>query len=92
MIGRAKFILQWILMATMNWTWLSSEEAAKLLRLARIAERASQTFESDELALDWLRTPNHALAEQLPLDLLDTSLGAEMVMDTLGRIEHGVFV
>ena len=26
-----------------------------------------------------------------PLSLLDTDIGAESVMDTLGRIEHGVF-
>ena len=70
---------------------LSSEETAKLLRFARVAERASQTFEDDEAALDWLRTANHALEEQRPLDLLDTDLGAELVMDTLGRIEHGIF-
>jgi hypothetical protein len=32
-----------------------------------------------------------ATALQTPLSLLDTEIGAELVMDTLGRIEHGVF-
>jgi uncharacterized protein (DUF2384 family) len=26
-----------------------------------------------------------------PLSLLDTDIGADSVLDTLGRIEHGVF-
>jgi putative toxin-antitoxin system antitoxin component (TIGR02293 family) len=72
-------------------TKLTPEETSKMLRFARIAERASQTFEDDELALDWLRQPNNALSGNRPLDLLDTDLGAEFVADTLGRIEHGVF-
>ena len=44
-----------------------------------------------EAALTWLKTPNAALFRASPLSLLDTDIGAESVMDTLGRIEHGVF-
>jgi hypothetical protein len=32
-----------------------------------------------------------ALSGATPLSLLDTDIGAENVLDTLGRIEHGVF-
>jgi putative toxin-antitoxin system antitoxin component (TIGR02293 family) len=70
---------------------LSSEESAKLLRLARVVERASEVFEDLEAALDWLKSPNAALPGATPLSLLDTDIGAETVLDTLGRIEHGVF-
>lgn len=70
---------------------LNSEESAKLLRLARVVKRAEEVFEDLEVALDWLKTPNVALARQSPLSLLDTDIGAESVMDTLGRIAHGVF-
>ena len=70
---------------------LSSEESAKLLRLARVVERASEVFEELGTALDWLRSPNAALSAVTPLSLLDTDIGAETVLDTLGRIEHGVF-
>jgi uncharacterized protein (DUF2384 family) len=31
------------------------------------------------------------LSGATPLSLLDTDIGAESVLDTLGRIEHGVF-
>lgn len=69
----------------------TSDESAKLLRLARAAERAAVVFESAEAARHWLKSPNAALGRVTPLSLLDTEFGAEGVMDCLGRIEHGVF-
>lgn len=70
---------------------LNSEESAKLVRLARVIERAEEVFEDLNASLDWLKSPNAALSGATPLSLLDTDIGAESVMDTLGRIEHGVF-
>lgn len=70
---------------------LNPEESAKLLRVARVLERAEQVFEDLDAALDWLKSGNAALGGSSPLFLLDTDIGAEAVMDTLGRIEHGVF-
>lgn len=70
---------------------LSSEESAKLVRVARVVERAGQVFGDFDVALDWLKSANASLAGETPLSLLDTEIGAESVMDTLGRIEHGVF-
>jgi putative toxin-antitoxin system antitoxin component (TIGR02293 family) len=70
---------------------LNSEETAKLVRLARVIERAEETFEDMDAARDWLKSSNATLSGATPLSLLDTDIGAESVMDTLGRIEHGVF-
>jgi putative toxin-antitoxin system antitoxin component (TIGR02293 family) len=70
---------------------LNSEESAKLVRLARVVERAEKVFEDFDAAIDWLKSANASLAGATPLSLLDTDIGAESVMDTLGRIEHGVF-
>jgi putative toxin-antitoxin system antitoxin component (TIGR02293 family) len=70
---------------------LTSEESAKLVRLARVIERSEEVFEDLDAALDWLKSPNVSLAGATPLSLLDTDIGGESVMDTLGRIEHGVF-
>jgi putative toxin-antitoxin system antitoxin component (TIGR02293 family) len=69
----------------------TAEESAKLLRLARVTRRAAEVFEKSDLALDWLKRPNRTLAGARPLDLLDTDIGAENVLDVLGRVEHGVF-
>ena len=70
---------------------LTSEESAKLVRLARVVGRAHAVFENLDAALNWLKSPNAALSGAAPLTLLDTDIGAESVLDTLGRIEHGVF-
>lgn len=70
---------------------LNSEESAKLVRLARVVERAKEVFGDLYTALDWLKSPNAALSGAVPLTLMDTDIGAESVLDTLGRIEHGVF-
>jgi putative toxin-antitoxin system antitoxin component (TIGR02293 family) len=70
---------------------LSSDESAKLVRLARVAERAAEVFEGLDVALDWLKAPNAALGAVTPLSLLDTDIGSDAVLDTLGRVEHGVF-
>ncbi len=70
---------------------LTSEESTKLVRLARAVGRAKEVFEDLDAALNWLKSPNAALSGAVPLTLFDTDIGAESVLDTLGRIEHGVF-
>lgn len=70
---------------------LNSEESAKLVRLARVVERAEVVFGDLDTALSWLKSSNAALSGAEPLSLMDTDIGAESVLDTLGRIEHGVF-
>jgi len=70
---------------------LSSEESSKMLRLARVISRAQAVFHNPTAAIDWLKAPNAALGGNTPLGLLDTDIGSESVLDTLGRIEHGVF-
>ncbi|WP_058557153.1 antitoxin Xre/MbcA/ParS toxin-binding domain-containing protein [Thiohalocapsa sp. ML1] len=70
---------------------LHAEESSRLVRLARVIARAEQVFEEPAAAIDWLKSANAALGGATPLSLLDTDIGAEGVMDTLGRIEHGVF-
>ncbi|MCG6940243.1 MAG: DUF2384 domain-containing protein [Thiohalocapsa sp.] len=70
---------------------LHAEESSRLVRLARVIARAEEVFEDPAAAMDWLKSANAALDGATPLSLLDTDIGAESVMDTLGRIEHGVF-
>ena len=70
---------------------LNRDESGKLVRLARVVERAAEVFEDGQAALDWLKSPNAALGSVSPISLLDTDLGADAVLNTLGRIEHGVF-
>lgn len=45
-------------------------------------------FEDTDSALSWLQNTNASLGGVTPLSLLDTDIGADSVLDTLGRIEH----
>jgi putative toxin-antitoxin system antitoxin component (TIGR02293 family) len=70
---------------------LSPNESERLLRVARILERAIALYDGDEDgAREWLETPILSLANQRPLDLTRTEPGAREVEDLIGRIEHGV--
>lgn len=61
------------------------------IEMANVYSKAHQIFIDEDAIKQWFQTPNYALGNQIPLDLLDTSFGVKMVSDVLGRIEHGVF-
>ena len=70
---------------------LKPDESDKLYRAAKILALAIYVLESDKNALTWLKTPNNALKGEIPLNLLDTEVGAHLVEDLLYRIEYGVY-
>lgn len=67
-----------------------SVESDRLYRLAKVYARANEVFEDEDVVLDWLKTKNRALGD-VPLMLLDTEAGTDMVERVLTRIEHGVY-
>lgn len=70
---------------------LTPHESERLLRVARVVGRAEEVFGGLTNGLEWLRSPNVSLGGVSPISLLDTDIGADWVMETLGRVEHGVF-
>lgn len=68
---------------------LTAEESDRLARVARVTQRAVDAFGDEAQAREWLQRPNRALRGELPLELLGTDAGAELVSDELGRIEYG---
>lgn len=70
---------------------LSAAESDRTVRLARVYATAVEMIGNKEKAVEWLRTPNRALAGERPLDQLDTDLGAREVEDVLGRIAYGIY-
>jgi putative toxin-antitoxin system antitoxin component (TIGR02293 family) len=70
---------------------MSPEESDLLARLARIHDFAVEVLGNHDKARKWLRTPNRALKDHVPLELLRTDYGARIVESILGRIEHGIF-
>lgn len=68
---------------------LSSYESERLLRAARVVARAGEVFDSVAKGVSWLRAGQIALGAA-PLSLIDTEMGTALVLDSLGRIEHGI--
>lgn len=69
---------------------LRPDESDRLFRLARIVAQAMDVLGDPDKASRWLRRPNRALGDAVPLHLLDTDAGTRRVEQVLGRIEHGV--
>jgi putative toxin-antitoxin system antitoxin component (TIGR02293 family) len=61
-----------------------------ILQLAEVAAKGVEVFGDKAAFLAWLHHPNTALANHTPLSLLSSRFGVEMVLDELGRMEHGV--
>jgi len=71
---------------------LTSDESERLLRIARVFEKAVDLFEGHGAeALDWLTSPKKALENQVPLVYSRTELGAREVENLIGRLQYGVF-
>ncbi len=69
---------------------IPSDWTDRIIALARVYVYAVEVFEDEEEALLWLKYENPALEGNTPIELLDTSIGVNMVMNLLGRIEHGI--
>jgi len=63
----------------------------RISRLARVTARAEVVFEDAAKARRWLWTEIRGLGMRRPIDLLSTDAGTEIVLQTLGRIEYGVY-
>ncbi|WP_168183916.1 type II RES/Xre toxin-antitoxin system antitoxin [Methylocaldum sp. SAD2] len=66
-------------------------ESDRLFCLSRVLAHAERVLGIRGKAAEWLHRPNRALHGSVPVDLLDTDIGATQVDDVLGRLEHGVF-
>lgn len=69
---------------------LTQQESERLFRVARALAKAEEVFSDLGRAFQWLNSPIIVLREATPLSLLDNEIGSKLVMDTLGRIEHGI--
>jgi putative toxin-antitoxin system antitoxin component (TIGR02293 family) len=69
---------------------LSVSEGDKVLRLVKVLARAAEVLGDKESAKKWLQREIRSIGGVQPITMLDTEAGYELVMDTLGRIEHGI--
>ena len=64
----------------------------KILELAEVTALGKEVFDTKEQFYLWLNTPNFALGNLKPFELLKDSYGKEMVMNELNKIQYGIFV
>jgi putative toxin-antitoxin system antitoxin component (TIGR02293 family) len=69
----------------------NADESERVLRVARLYDKALDVFEDEEMAENWLKKPARGIGGTPPLKYADTELGAQEVERLLIRIEHGVF-
>jgi putative toxin-antitoxin system antitoxin component (TIGR02293 family) len=69
---------------------LTPTEGDRVARVARLWARALQVWKSEHSAREFLFRPHPMLEGRLPIDAaLGTEIGAELVDQILGRLEHG---
>lgn len=72
-------------------TLVKTEYADRAIELALLYERGIEVLGSERAFSSWIKSPNYALGGEIPFNLLDTRIGFTMVLNILGRIEHGIF-
>lgn len=70
---------------------LNAEQTERLIEIAKLYSRGEEVFGSLDVFKEWMDSTVMALGNKKPKAFLDTSLGINMLMDELGRIEYGVF-
>ncbi len=62
----------------------------RIIDIAQVAARGVEVFDDRDRFLDWLARPSLPLGNRTPFELLASQLGTDLVVDELGRIEHGI--
>ncbi len=70
---------------------LNTTVSEQVLQIAEVIARGEEVFGDKDKFLSWMAQPNTALSDRVPLSLLDSRFGTEMVLDELGRLEYGVY-
>lgn len=69
---------------------LNRAVSERILRITSVILICEQVFGKKSLCNEWLKTKNVALGNEIPLNLMRSDFGIEMILRELGRIEHGI--
>ena len=58
---------------------------------AELSSKAEDVLGTRERAVEWMLEPAMALAHRRPIELLTTSVGAQLVEDVIERMRYGVY-
>lgn len=67
-----------------------SLQSERIIEIAKLQLKGKEVFGSKEYFDEWMNSKIIALGNIRPVELLDSSFGIDLLMDELGRIEHGV--
>lgn len=70
---------------------LGAEQSERLVEIAKLYAKGEDVFGSIDSFNEWMNAEILALGGHTPKSFLDTSIGIQMLMKELGRIEHGIF-
>ena len=70
---------------------LSPQQGEQLLKYKQLRERGTEVFGAKEAFDRWLHKPAYGLDGEMPVDLLVTSEGMNLVYDEVERIANGEF-
>ncbi len=65
-------------------------QSERIIEIAKLQMKGKEVFGSKEYFEEWMNSKIIALGSIRPVELLDSSFGIDMLIDELGRIEHGV--
>lgn len=72
-------------------TVYDKETSERIYELARLYGLGYDVFDTNENFKNWLHTPSRSLGNKKPFELLDSSLGFEMVESEIVRIKYNVY-
>ncbi len=70
---------------------LSEGQSERILELAKLYSRGQEVFGGMQDFKIWMDSILLPFGNKRPKEFLDTSIGINMILDELGRIEHGIF-
>jgi putative toxin-antitoxin system antitoxin component (TIGR02293 family) len=70
---------------------LAADETDRVMRVAAVIELADKVFTDHQKAMRWLRRENQSFGGRVPLDLLKTEYGGDLVRQKLYQIDEGIF-
>lgn len=70
---------------------LSQEQSERMVEIARLYSRGEEVFGTLGEFRTWMDATLLAFGNKKPKEFMDTSIGISMIMDEIGRVQHGVF-
>ena len=67
------------------------ETSERIYEISRLFGLGYEVFDSPESFKKWLLTPSKVLGNKKPFELLDSSLGFELVENEIVRIQYNVY-